>query len=121
MFRAKIKEGILLKKIIDCIKELASEINLEVSLKGISLKLMDYSHVALANLFLSKEGFEEYQCDENMILGISLQNFSKVLRLVGNEDSLILSCEDESNKLKIKFQKSSKYIFIKNKIKFYRF
>ena len=112
MFHAKLNEGILIKKLIDAIKDLVSDINLDISAIGISLQAMDSSHVALVTLNLSAEGFEEYRCDKSMTLGISIANLAKVLRCGGNEDSLTLSCEDEPSKLKIRFENNSKFIFI---------
>ena len=109
MFYAKLNESILIKKLIDSIKDLVTDINLEVSSKGISLQAMDSSHVALVTMNLSSEGFEEYRCDKSMILGISISNLAKVLRCGGNEDSLTLSCEEDPSKLKIKFENNSKF------------
>lgn len=108
MFYAKLAEGLLIKKLVDSIKDLVTDINLDVSSSGISLQAMDSSHVALVTMKLSSEGFEEYRCDKPMTLGVSIQNLSKVLRCGGNEDSIILSCEDDPSKLKIKFENSSK-------------
>lgn len=107
MFHAKLNEGLLIKKLIDSIKDLVSDINLEVSSIGISLQAMDSSHVALVTLHLSSEGFEEYRCDKQMVLGVSISNLAKVLKCGGNDDSLTLSCEDDS-KLKVKFENISK-------------
>ena len=106
MFHAKLNEGILIKKLIDAIKDLVSDINLDVSAIGISLQAMDSSHV-------SAEGFEEYRCDKSMTLGVSISNLAKVLRCGGNEDSLTLSCEEDPSKLKIKFENNSKKNIIK--------
>ena len=108
MFHAKLNEGILIKKLIDAIKDLVSDINFDISSTGVSLQAMDSSHVALVSLNLSAEGFEEYRCDKNMTLGVSIPNLAKVLRCGGNEDSLTLSCEEEPSKLKIKFENKSK-------------
>ena len=108
MFHAKLNEGILIKKLIDSIKDLVLEINLEISPMGISLQAMDNSHVALVSLNLSSEGFEAYRCDKPMTLGVSISNLAKVLRCGGNEDSLTLSCEDDPSKLKVKFENTSK-------------
>lgn len=108
MFYAKLSEGLLIKKLIDSIKDLVSDINLDVSPIGISLQAMDSSHVALVTLHLSSEGFESYRCDKQMTLGLSIQNLSKVLRCGGNEDAITLSCEDDPSKLKIKFENKSK-------------
>jgi proliferating cell nuclear antigen len=58
MFEAKLTEGHTLKKIVEAIKDLVTDVNLDVSPQGISLQAMDTSHVALVSLFLSMEGFE---------------------------------------------------------------
>ena len=108
MFQAKLSEGILLKKLIESIKDLVTDINLEITATGISLQAMDSSHVALVTLNLSSEGFEEYRCDKPMTLGVSITNLAKVLRCGGNGDSLTLSCEDDPSKLKVKFENTSK-------------
>ena len=111
MFHAKLNEGLLIKKLIDSIKDLVSDINLEINSMGISLQAMDSSHVALVTLNLSSEGFESYRCDKPMTLGVSISNLAKVLRCGGNEDSLTLSCEEDPSKLKVKFENASKYIY----------
>lgn len=111
MFHAKLNDGIKFKKLIDSIKDLITEINLDVNALGIGLQAMDSSHVALVTLQLSSEGFETYRCDKGMTLGLSVSNLAKILRCGGNEDSITLSCEDDPDKLKIEFQHPSKKIF----------
>ena len=41
-----------MKKVVDAIKDLVTDVNLEVSDAGISLQAMDSSHVALVSLKL---------------------------------------------------------------------
>ena len=50
MFEAKLTEGVILKKIVEAIKDLVSDVNIDVSPTGISLQAMDSSHVALVSL-----------------------------------------------------------------------
>jgi proliferating cell nuclear antigen len=45
---------------VDAIKDLVTDVNLEVNDKGISLQAMDSSHVALVSLRLQHDGFEMY-------------------------------------------------------------
>ena len=97
MFHAKITEGIILIKLIDSIKDIITEINLNVNSQGISFQSMDIDHVALLEVKLSSEGFEEYQCNNSMTFGIKISNLYKILRLGGIEDSLSLSSEDGKN------------------------
>lgn len=115
MFQAKLSEGILLKKLIESIKDLVTDINLDITSTGISLQAMDSSHVALVTLNLSSEGFEEYRCDKQMTLGVSVANLSKIMKCGGNDDSITLSAEEDPSSLNIKFENSSK----KNIFKFF--
>ena len=112
MFVAKLKEGIQLKKLIESIKELVTDINLDISAGGISLQAMDSSHVALVTLNLSYEGFEEYRCDKPMTLGINLQDFSKILKMAQNNDILTLKAEEENSYLNILFENKGMRILI---------
>jgi proliferating cell nuclear antigen len=104
MFVAKLKEGLHLKKLVESIKELVTDINLEISSNGISLQAMDSSHVALVTLNLSYEGFEEYRCDKGMTIGVNITHLSKIMKCGGNEDSIILSADDEPSLLNITFE-----------------
>ena len=104
MFVSKLKEGVLLKKLIESIKELVTDINLDITGAGVSLQAMDSSHVALVTLTLSSEGFEEYRCDKQMTLGVNISHLSKIMKCGGNEDSIILRAEDEPSALNIQFE-----------------
>ena len=70
-----------------------TDVNLDVSEKGISLQAMDSSHVALVQLKLDKAGFATYRVDKPVTLGLSISNLAKVMRLVGNNDSITLRCD----------------------------
>jgi proliferating cell nuclear antigen len=107
MFVAKLKEGVHLKKLIESIKELVTDINLDISGGGISLQAMDSSHVALVTLNLSYEGFEEYRCDKGMTIGVNITHLSKIMKCGGNDDSIILRAEDEPSALNITFENKS--------------
>lgn len=51
---------------------------------------MDSSHVALVSLNLSQDGFETFRADTNMVLGISIANLAKVMKLADNTDTITL-------------------------------
>lgn len=104
MFYAKLNESILMKKLIESIKDIVSEINLEVNPLGINLQAMDASHVALVSVQLSGEGFAEYRCDKSMNLGIQVAQFWKLMKCGGNDDCLILKSNFDSSTLNIKFE-----------------
>ena len=65
---------------------------------------MDSSHVALVSLNLAESGFDSFRADTNMVIGVSIQNLSKVLKLADNSDAITLQCDQEASHLKITFE-----------------
>ena len=104
MFEAILPQGVVLKKIIDAIKELVTEVNFEVTPEGLSVQAMDASHVALVVLTLDAENFEDFRCDRPQTLGISITNLAKLLKIAGNEDEITLRAEDEASHLTLVFK-----------------
>lgn len=79
---------------------------------------MDSSHVALVSLTLGMNGFESYRADRAMTLGVSITNLSKVLKLAGNDDKIILRAEEDASSLQIVFENRSKWISLFEDLKF---
>merc|ERR1712194_159226 len=103
-FRAQMREAGVLKKIVEAIKDIVSNVNIDAGPNGISMQAMDPSHVALVNLSLKAEGFTDYRADKTFPLGIKLANLNKILKVAGNDDTLTLECEDEPSQLNLKFE-----------------
>jgi proliferating cell nuclear antigen len=104
MFEARLTQGILLKKIIESIRDLVTEGNLDCSESGISLQAMDSSHVSLCALSLRADGFDHYRCDRAMALGLNLGNMAKILKCAGNDDVVTLKSQEEGDKLTVMFE-----------------
>jgi len=97
MFEARLPQANLLKNIVDALKDLVTEATLDCSKRGISMQAMDSSHISLCELFLKSTGFEEFRCDRDMAMGLSLTNLSKFLKCAGNDDSVTIRSQDESD------------------------
>uniref|UniRef100_A0A8C7FCY4 DNA sliding clamp PCNA n=1 Tax=Oncorhynchus kisutch TaxID=8019 RepID=A0A8C7FCY4_ONCKI len=82
MFEARLTPGLIIKNVLDALKDLFTEACWDVSSSGISLQSMDSSHVSLVHL--------------NMRL-VSLM--SKILRCAGNEDIITLRANDTAETL----------------------
>jgi hypothetical protein len=75
MFEARIKQGAVLKKVLDSVKDLVTDANFEADpVKGFALQAMDSSHVSLVSLKLHADGFEHYRCDRALTMGMNLAN-----------------------------------------------
>ncbi|EGC36194.1 proliferating cell nuclear antigen [Dictyostelium purpureum] len=94
MFEARLLQANLLKKILEAIKDLVESANFDCSPEGISLQAMDTTHVTLINLVLRSDGFESYNCDRSLSLGLSLVSLSKILKCAGNDDALTIKARD---------------------------
>lgn len=123
MFEAKILQGLVLKKIIEAIRELVQEANLECTDRSITMQVhlieftsdhsliclvlsqaMDSSHVSLCAVVLKAEGFDHYRCDKPFALGMNFPNFAKILKCAGNDDVVTLRCEEDTDSLTMVFE-----------------
>jgi proliferating cell nuclear antigen len=104
MFQASISKASILKKVIEAIRELVTDVNIELNNDGISLQAMDASHVALVSFLLKREKFEEYQCEGAQVIGINISNLAKVLKCADNDDRVTLKADPNSQKLTLIFE-----------------
>lgn len=95
MFEAKLPQGGLMKKILDALRDLVENANWDLSSEGMSLQAMDTSHVSLVSVLLQAEGFEDYRCDTNCIMGIKLATMIKVMKCCNNDDVLKMEYKDD--------------------------
>ena len=104
MFRAVMTSAVTLRKIIDSIKDLVTQVNFQASTKGISLQAMDSAHVSLVSLCLQETGFKEYKCENTITLGLNLNDFGKILKMATNDDQVTLTAESDSSYLTVYFE-----------------
>lgn len=97
MFEAKLSEGIVLKKILDAIKDLLNEATFECSDAGLQLQAMDNSHVSLVSMHLKADSFDEYRCDRNQCMGMNLSSLSKILKCSSNDDAITIKAQDSAD------------------------
>ena len=109
MLEARLSEALVLKKILDAVKELVSDANFDCTDSGISLQAMDNSHVALVTFLLRAEGFENYRCDRSLSLGINVVSLSKIVKTAANDDNLTIKASEDTDLLNLLFESPSKF------------
>jgi proliferating cell nuclear antigen len=82
--------------LIEALKEILTDANFQFDESGLKIVAMDSSHTVLVHLRLNAENLEKYVCSKNIVLGINLLNFYKLMKILGNNDTLKLSV-NESN------------------------
>jgi len=85
---AQLQQAVLLKKVVDAMKDLCKDVNFDCSEKGLQVQSMDSSHVALVSLFLRESAFADFKCERPTSLGMNVDSLAKILRMCGPSDSL---------------------------------
>jgi proliferating cell nuclear antigen len=100
MFNAKVKSETL-KEIIDIISPLVNEIKLNITSKGISIRAVDPAHVAMVDLEVKSNAFEEFKAKE-MELGIDMDKLGSIMRLSTAGDMVSLEYDNDANRLTVR-------------------
>lgn len=104
MFEARLVRGHVLKQIVEAIKDLVTEANLDCSEHGLGMQAMDGNHVMLISLMLRERGFEHFRADQKMTLGVSFKALALVLKGCGKEDVVTLVARDDTDHLSLVFE-----------------
>ncbi|MHA1440479.1 MAG: proliferating cell nuclear antigen (pcna) [Candidatus Heimdallarchaeota archaeon] len=80
------------KNIIESLT-LLDEANFIASERGIELRAMDPSRVAMVDFFLPASAFETYECTDTTRLGINLDEMIQIMRRSGTSDELTMELE----------------------------
>ncbi|KAK9914803.1 hypothetical protein WJX75_000765 [Coccomyxa subellipsoidea] len=107
MFEARLDQAVLLKKLLEAMKDLVNDANFECSPSALSLQAMDTSHVALVAMQLRSDGFAHFRCDRNLSMGMNLNNMSKCLKCAANDDIITLKAEDTGDSLTFLFESAN--------------
>jgi proliferating cell nuclear antigen len=104
MFEARLVDGKVFRQVIDSIKDLVTDGNLDCSEEEISIQCMDSSHVSLVAVSLSASAFDHFRCDRVLSLGFNSANMSKILKMMGRDDILVLKAEDQGDVMTMIFE-----------------
>ncbi|MCL4317182.1 MAG: proliferating cell nuclear antigen (pcna) [Candidatus Thermoplasmatota archaeon] len=100
MFKSSAKAEVL-KQIVDVISTLVDEAKFNVDADGISLKAVDPAHVAMVEMSLGKQAFEEF-AGEDTELGIDLEKLREILKLAHSGDIVKMEHNEDKNQLIVK-------------------
>ncbi len=95
--------------LVEALKEILTDTNITFDETGIKLMATDNSHIVLIHMKLLSEHFEHFHCDKKTVIGINMNNLFKLIKTMGNNDTLTLFIEkDNPNKLGIKINNVEK-------------
>ncbi|PHJ25185.1 proliferating cell nuclear antigen [Cystoisospora suis] len=82
-------EGLLLKRLMECLKDIVTDVNLVCTATGVSLISMDGSHVAVVDMRLDVDLFHKYRCDRAIQLGVSVPTLLLALQPCKSPETLV--------------------------------
>ncbi len=99
------------KQMIDALKEILMDVNLEFDKTGLKIVAMDNTHVVLVHLKLDADKFEHYVCEKKMYVGINMLKLHMLIKTISNGDILTLFIErEDNNSLGIRIENAEKKV-----------
>ncbi|MEF8833029.1 MAG: hypothetical protein V5A66_05900 [Candidatus Thermoplasmatota archaeon] len=89
-----------LKEITNIVSAIVDETLAVVDEEEFRIEAVDESHVAMAVLSLQANGFEEYEVEEEKVLGLKLEKLEDFLRILDSDEMVELTKEDGRLKAK---------------------
>jgi proliferating cell nuclear antigen len=81
------------KSIFEVLKDVLNDVNIIFNSDGMSILTLDTARTSLIDLSLNAENFEEYSCEYETLVGVNMANFFKLLKVIGNNDTLEINIE----------------------------
>jgi len=110
MLKLTISDANAWKRSVDAIAALVDEGTFEFSDKGMALKAMDPSQIAMVDFEMPKSAFKEFEVGEKQNIGIDFAELSKVMRRAKAED--VIKMELKGNKLDVSFEGKTSRKFV---------
>ena len=111
LINIKTIQATIFKQVIDALKDILMDVNLEIDETGIKIIAMDNTHVVLIHLKLDADRFEEYYCEKKMYIGVNMLKLHMLIKTIGTNDLLNIYIEkDDPNNLGIKISNNEKNV-----------
>ncbi len=90
LLNIKTVQASTIKLVIDAMKEILMDVNLEFDDTGMKIIALDNTHIVLIHLKLEAEKFEKYHCEKKLYVGINMLKFHMLIKTITNNDMLSL-------------------------------
>ena len=109
LFEIRTVQSAAFRTLIEALKEILTEANLEFDSTGIKVIDVDETHTVLTYLRLHSDRFEYFYCPAKYVLGINMIYLFKLIKTLSNNDSLTLFLPASNpNKLGIRAENAEK-------------
>ncbi|CAD26623.1 DNA POLYMERASE DELTA AUXILIARY PROTEIN (PROLIFERATING CELL NUCLEOLAR ANTIGEN) [Encephalitozoon cuniculi GB-M1] len=108
----------LMKRILESLSEIVETADIKATEKGLSIQVMDVTHVAFADIFLSSTMFTKYRCDRELVIGVQLKTLIKIIKGMSVEGggTFRMECDDATTNLNIRNTREGNVLSFKLKL-----
>lgn len=111
LLEIKTVQSTTFKQVIDAMKEILIDINLEFDESGMQVVAMDSTRVVLVHLKLDADKFESYYCPKKLYVGVNMIKLQVLIKTVTNGNTLTLYItESNPNHLGIRIENPEKNV-----------
>jgi proliferating cell nuclear antigen len=93
VFRLRTVKAAPFRTLIEAMKEILTEANIEIDAGGLKVLSTDGTHTVLVHLRLHHDRFDEFKCAHRQVIGVNMINLFKLVKTMSNNDSLVLFME----------------------------
>lgn len=109
LFELQTVQSSAVRILIEALKEILTDGNIEIDESGLKIMTMDPSHTVLVHLKLEHNKFEKYYCAGPLTIGVSMLCLFKLIKTMNNNDTLSLYIEtSDPNRLGIRIENGEK-------------
>lgn len=103
-FLNQVSKADIFSAVIQNLKTFTETVNFQFTEAGLYIQTMDTSHISVIEANIPADWFNEYKCEESVVLGIHIGILSKILTTRDKSQSLTIQIsEDNEDKLEIHF------------------
>lgn len=114
LFRIRTVKAAPFRTLVEAIKDILTDANLEFDHTGLKIMAMDGTHTILVHLRLQADRFDEFHCPQKHVLGINMINFFKLVKTMSNNESIVLFMrKSDTTKLGIEIMNGEKQMVTK--------
>lgn len=111
-------QGSVFKSMVEVLKEIIHDTNVQVDASGMRILTMDSTHSCLVSLKLDAEAFDHFSCNGHYHLGVNMTSLFKLLKSVSSNDTITMRVDEDSrNDLHIVVENVDKRSMTKYKLK----
>jgi len=97
--------------ILKTLSEIVDEVLLKVSEKGVNVKALDPSRVAMISVTLPAESFQDFKVEKELSIGLAVGNLAKILKQLKKGDKITMCANEENVEILVEGTSVRRYKF----------